>query len=89
MIGVDRHVVGDTFEPSSFDGDAAVAFAVGELVEHVRQVGSGHLGQSAEDAGIPDQKLEAALELISPFAGQEAAIAGQDMIGTPRGAAGD
>ena len=52
VVGVDRHVVGDAFEPGSFDADASVARAVSQFVEQIRQVGRGRLRQSAEDAGL-------------------------------------
>ena len=37
VIGVDRHVIWHSFEPGPFDRHAAVAGAVGELVEQGRQ----------------------------------------------------
>ena len=56
-------VVGDAVEPRSFDADAAVARAVGQLVEQVRQVGGGRLRQAAEDAGIARHEIDPAFDL--------------------------
>ena len=64
VIGVDRHVIGDTIEPGSFHGDAAVAFAVGQLVEHFGQIGRGSLGQAAENAGVPGDEIKTPFDLL-------------------------
>ena len=64
--------------------DAAVARAVGQFIEQVRQVGSGRLGQAAEDAGIARHEIDPAFDLGSPLARQEAAVAGHDVVGQAR-----
>ena len=83
MIGVDRHMVGDTVEPGTLDRDEAVAAAVGQLVEPFRQVGrrrAGHAPQHSSDAS-----QERHLRLDPPPRGrvQESDVARQDVVRDP------
>ena len=74
-------VVGDAVEPGPLDRDAAVAGAVGQLVEQLGQVGGGRLRQPAEDAGVAVHQVDLAFDLRPAVAGEEAAVARHDVVG--------
>ena len=56
-------------EPRPLDRHAAVAGAVGQLVEQLGQVGCRRLGQLAEDPGVPIHQGDLALDLRPAVAG--------------------
>ena len=78
---MNRDMVGDPFEPRSFDCDAPIARAIGEFIEQVRQVGGGCLCQAAEDARVARYEIDPAFDSGPPVARQEAAVAGHDVVG--------